>query len=108
MPDIYGWMSAALGVLIGAVSSNPDRTLGVSIIVGMMMAAFGGCWWPLEIVGDTMRAVGMSLPTGWAMSALHQLISFGGGFAQVDWQIAALATLGLAVTLLAGRFLKVQ
>ena len=62
----------------------------------------------LEIVGDTMRAVGMSLPTGWAMSALHQLISFGGGFAQVDWQMGALAALGLVVTLLAGRFLKYQ
>jgi ABC-2 type transport system permease protein len=105
---IYSWMCAALGVLIGAVSSNVDRTLGLSIVVGMVMAALGGCWWPLEIVGDTMRAIGMSLPTGWAMSALHQLISFGGGFAQIDWQITALAVLGLVITLLAGRFLKYQ
>ncbi|RKX34463.1 MAG: hypothetical protein DRP71_07025 [Verrucomicrobia bacterium] len=105
---IYSWMCAALGVLIGAVSSSPDRTLGISIVVGMVMAALGGCWWPLEIVGDTMRAIGMSLPTGWAMSAMHQLISFGGGFAQVDWQMAALAALGLVVTLLAGRFLRYQ
>ena len=105
---IYSWLCAALGVLMGAVSSNPDRTLGISIVVGMVMAALGGCWWPLEIVGDTMRTIGMSLPTGWAMSALHQLISFGGGFAQIDWQIAALAVLGLVVTWLAGRFLKYQ
>lgn len=105
---IYGWMGSALGVLIGAVSANPDRNLGIAIIVGMMMAALGGCWWPLEIVGDTMHAIGMSLPTGWAMSAMHQLISFGGGFAQIDWQLGALAGLGLVVTLLAGRFLKYE
>jgi ABC-type multidrug transport system permease subunit len=105
---IYGWMGSALGVLIGAVSSNPDRNLGFAIIVGMMMAALGGCWWPLEIVGDTMHAIGMSLPTGWAMSALHQLISFGGGWAQIDWQLGALAVLGLVVTFLAGWLLKYE
>jgi len=105
---VYGWMCSALGVLIGAVSAHPDRNLGISIIVGMMMAALGGCWWPLEIVGDTMQAIGMALPTGWAMSAMHQLISFGGGFAQIDWQLGALAGLGLVVTLLAGRFLRYE
>ncbi len=105
---IYGWMGSALGVLIGAISSNPDRNLGISLILGMMMAALGGCWWPLEIVGDTMQMIGMSLPTGWAMSAMHQLISFGGGFAQIDWQLGALAGLGLIVTLLAGQFLKYE
>lgn len=103
---IYGWMGSALGVLIGAVSLNPDRNLGIAIIVGMMMAALGGCWWPLEVVGDPMQTIGMSLPTGWAMSAMHQLISFGGGFSQIDWQLGALTGLGLVLTLLAGRFLK--
>ena len=105
---VYGWLCASLGVLIGAVTSNPDRVLGLSIVIGMMMAALGGCWWPLEIVGETMQAVGMSLPTGWAMSALHQLISFGGGWAQIDWQLGLLALLGVIVTLLSGRFLRYE
>ena len=105
---VYAWLCAACGVLIGSVTSNPDRVLGLSIVIGMMMAALGGCWWPLEIVGDTMKTVGMSLPTGWAMSALHQLISFGGGWAQIDWQLGLLALLGVMATLLSGRFLNYE
>jgi ABC-type multidrug transport system permease subunit len=52
---------------------------GVGNVVGMGLAALGGCWWPIEITPAWMQSLAIALPTGWAMDALHRLISFGYG-----------------------------
>jgi hypothetical protein len=46
------------------------------------------------------------VPTGWALDALHQLISFGGGLSDVTRPLAVLAGFGLAANLLAARCFK--
>ena len=48
-----------------------------------------------------------SLPSGWAMDALHQLISFGGGFAEAKEEIGVLALFGLGLNLAAVRLFRV-
>jgi hypothetical protein len=40
------------------------------------VAALGG-WWPSEITPDWMQLLQKVLPSGWAMGAMHRLISFG-------------------------------
>jgi hypothetical protein len=54
-----------------------------------------------------MKVVAHCLPSGWAMDALHQLISFGGGFAEAKGAIGALALFGLAFNLAAARWFRV-
>jgi len=44
--------------------------------IGFAMA-LGGCWWPIEITPRWMQSFALFLPTGWAMDAMHKLISFG-------------------------------
>lgn len=104
--SIYCWLAAALGVCIGAAVKNPDQTVGLCVLSSMLMAALGGCWWPLEIVPETMQAVGRLFPTAWAMDALHQLISFGGGFATIAPKLATLAFFAIAATFAAARILR--
>lgn len=84
-------MAASLGVLIGSLVVNEDKTIGLCVLASMVMAALGGCWWPMEIVPETMKIIGHLFPTAWAMDSLHQLISFGGGLQTVLVPLGVLA-----------------
>ena len=52
-------------------------------MVSMLLAALGGCWWPIEITPEWMQQLALFLPTGWVMDALHKLMYFGGDLASV-------------------------
>ena len=70
------------------------------------MAALGGCWWPLEIGPPVIKTIALCMPNGWALQALHQLISFGSGFGAVLIPLAVLLAFGAAANLLAARFFR--
>jgi ABC-2 type transport system permease protein len=93
---IYAWVAAALGVFIGSVISSEDKIIALCVLASLVMAAMGGCWWPLEIVPENVRMVGHIFPTAWTMGALHQLLSFGGGLANI---VTALGVLVIYATL---------
>ena len=103
---IFTWLAASLGVLVGCINSNPDKIVGLCVVLSMMMAALGGCWWPLEITPESMQLIGHVFPTAWAMDALHQLISFGGGLSEIKLELAVLAGFTLVSNFVAARFLK--
>ena len=103
---IFAWLAASLGVLIGSVTSNPDKTIGLCVMISMLMGALGGCWWPLEITSDTMQWIGHLFPSAWAMDALHKLISFGGGLSDVQTEVLVLGGFALVTNGLAARFLR--
>jgi ABC-type multidrug transport system permease subunit len=79
---------------------------GICVLASLLMAALGGCWWPLEIGPPVMKTIALCLPTGWALEALHQLISFGSGFGAVLKPIGVLLAFGAAANLLAARFFR--
>src|SRR2546422_73196 len=56
------WVAASLGVWIGAVLKNEDKIIGLCVLASSIMAALGGCWWPLEIVPATLQVVAHCVP----------------------------------------------
>lgn len=102
----YCWTCASFGVLIGATAKNPDKIIGLCILAALLMAAIGGCWWPLEIVPNWLRTASFFVPAGWAMNGFHQLITFGGTFRDIGWDLIALAGFAIAGSLAAGRLLR--
>jgi ABC-2 type transport system permease protein len=104
---VYSSAAAAFGVFIGSIISREDKVVGLCVLASMVMAAMGGCWWPLEIVPENLRVVGHLFPTAWAMDGLHQLISFGGGFAEIREELAVLAGYAAAGSFAAIRFFRV-
>lgn len=102
----YGWTCAAGGVLIGASATNPDKVIGLCILCSLLMAAIGGCWWPVEIGPAWMRTLALSVPTGWAMAALHGLITFGGSVGDIGAELGVLAGFAAATTIGAWRLLR--
>ena len=100
---VYAWVAASFGVLVGSLATAEEKVLGACLLVSLPMAALGGCWWPLEIVPDFVRMLAHLVPTGWTMDALHQLITFGGGFAKAKGAIGVLCLFGLAANVAAAK-----
>jgi ABC-type multidrug transport system permease subunit len=103
---VYAWVAASLGILIGSVIQAEDKVIGICVLASLLMASLGGCWWPLEVAPPIMKTIALCLPTGWALEALHQLISFGGTLADVALPIGVLALFGIAANTLAACFFK--
>ena len=100
---VYAWVAASFGVLIGSVVTAEEKVVGICLLVSLPMAALGGCWWPLEIVPDFVKLLAHLVPTGWTMDALHQLITFGGGFAKAKGAIGVLCLFGLVANVAAAK-----
>ena len=74
---VYGSMMAALGLLLGTLVRTEKQAAAIGVIAANLLGALGGCWWPIEITPAWMQKLALFLPTGWAMNALHALVSFG-------------------------------
>ena len=103
---VFAWVAGSLGVLVGCLTVAEDRVSGICVLASLLMAALGGCWWPLEIGPPVLKTIALCLPTGWALAALHQLISFGSGFGAALKPIAVLAGFGCVANILAARFFR--
>jgi ABC-type multidrug transport system permease subunit len=103
---LFAWVAASLGMLIGSWITAEDRVVGISVLSSIVMAAVGGCWWPLEVASPAMQQLALCIPTGWAMKAMHTLISFGGNLGDVLTELAVLAAFGIVANILAIRFFR--
>jgi ABC-2 type transport system permease protein len=86
---------AGLSVLIGSLSRSSRLAETLSVALSLTMCALGGLWWPLEITPQAYQTVGHLIPTGWAMDAMHNLMSRGYTLSGVMPQVLVL--LGFAV-----------
>ena len=73
----YGGLAAALGILLGSIARSEGQAVGLGVLTSNVFAALGGCWWPIEVTPPWMQKLSLVFPTGWAMNALHKLVSFG-------------------------------
>src|SRR5262249_30493906 len=103
---VFAWVAGSLGVLAGSVIASEDRVVGVCVLASLLMAALGGCWWPLEIAPPAQKVLALCLPTGWALQALHQVISFGSDFGAVLKPLGVLVLFGGGATLLAAKYFR--
>ncbi len=98
----WGGFCASAGLWLGTIARTDGQAAGLGVLTAIVLAALGGCWWPIEITPAWMQGLQNFLPTGWTMDALHQLISFQAGPLSVIPQVvllfvAAVAVGGLAV-----------
>lgn len=91
----FALASAALGTTLGTFIKSERQASGLSILLGMVMALMGGCWYPLELFPETVQTIVKILPTTWAMQGLLTLSLRGGGLTEI-LPIAAVLT-GFAV-----------
>jgi ABC-type Na+ efflux pump permease subunit len=87
----YAALAAAAGIMLGNFGRTEGMVIGMGVILSNVLAALGGCWWPSEITPLWAQRLTMVLPTGWAMDALHKLMSFGADPAMVFPHMLAMA-----------------
>lgn len=78
---LVGWAAfcASLALLLATLTRTQAQASGMGTLASLTLAALGGAWWPIEVTPGFMQALQKFLPSGWAMDALHQLISFQAG-----------------------------
>lgn len=99
---------ASAGLLLGAIAKTEGQVAGLGVLTTNALAALGGCWWPIEVTPEWMQSLQNFLPTGWAMDAMHSLISFQAGAASAIPQLVALIIATLVVGYLAVRKFEYQ
>jgi ABC-2 type transport system permease protein len=87
--------AAALGTTLGTFVKSEGQASGLSIMLGMVMALLGGCWYPIELFPTAVQTAVQVLPTRWAMQGMLNLVQRGQGLEQILPQAAVL--LGFAL-----------
>lgn len=75
--------AGAIGTTMGTFIKTEGQASGLSIMMGMVMALLGGCWYPLELFPAVVQNIVKVLPTTWAMQGLLDLVLRGGGMADI-------------------------
>lgn len=104
--SVFALGVGALGILAGTLFRDADKCRTFAVWSVMILSPLGGLWWPLEVVGPTLRKVAYFVPTGWAMEGVNSLMAFGGGVADVAPFAAAFAALFVVSFVLATRRLR--
>jgi ABC-type multidrug transport system permease subunit len=95
--SVYAALAVSLGMLLGNLGRTEGQVIGLGVIASNLMAALGGCWWPIEVTPIWAQKLSLAFPTGWAMDALHKLMNFGAPASAVLPHVAVLAGLALVV-----------
>lgn len=88
-----------LGMFLSNLVKTNSQLGAISAILITCSSMLAGCYWPLEMVPDTMQKVAQIFPQYWAMKALHSTIGNQGWDALVT-PLLALAGMGLLFFLL--------
>ncbi len=99
---------ASLSILIGSLLNKEDLIVGISVLMANVFAALGGCWWPIEVVPQTFRTIGMASPAYWAMDSFHKVIFFNKGIADIAFNWGILLGLTVVFTLLSIRYFRLK
>ena len=87
--------AGALGTMLGTFVKTEAQGNGLSIMIGMVMAMMGGCWYPIELFPQVIRSAAQILPTYWSMQGMLDILVRGQGIQGVVLESAVL--LGFAL-----------
>lgn len=98
---LFALASTGASILLGSLARTPQQVTALAPPLGIALGMLGGCMWPLEIVGPTLRTIGHATPHAWAVDALMRVIGSGAGVSDVSVELAALAGFAAGLLLLA-------
>ena len=88
---LFALVSAGAGVLMGALARTPDQAVAFGIPLALVMAALGGCFFPLSVAPPVMQVVARALtPQAWATGALTAAVFDGASLAGVALNVVVL------------------
>jgi ABC-2 type transport system permease protein len=104
----YMLAAASLGMLLASFFKSTEKASAIGVIVSLVMAALGGCWWPLEMVPDAMRRLALVFPTGQAMDAMGEMTALGSAAPFPLSNVLVLLLMAFIMMPIAARRMRVQ
>ena len=91
---------ASMGAFLGAVCSTSRQAGSLGMALSMVLAVFGGCWYPSAFFPASLRGVTGLDPAGWAMDGFLAVLSPAPGAGPALRSAALLLGFGLVVFIL--------
>ncbi|WP_152191806.1 ABC transporter permease [Georgenia satyanarayanai] len=97
---VFGAVATGAAMLLGALMDHEGAANGVAVGLGLVLAALGGCMFPLELMPDTLRTVAHVTPHAWGYEAFAEIQRHDGGLADIAPQLGVLAAMAAVLVLL--------
>ncbi|MDY6910965.1 MAG: ABC transporter permease [Chloroflexota bacterium] len=76
-------MSSAFAIMLATLAKTQRSASSLAVLLALVLAPLGGCWWPLFITPKWMQFIGKLTPHGWATTGFNKLMLFGAEFGDV-------------------------
>ncbi|MBU1864770.1 MAG: ABC transporter permease, partial [Actinobacteria bacterium] len=96
----FALVGAAAGILMGAVFSNDSQAGGLGVLIGLGLAAVGGCMVPIEIFPEGMQTIAKFTPHAWAIDGFSEMVRRDGTFVDILPNLGVLAGFAAVLMLL--------
>ncbi|PYG01728.1 ABC-2 type transport system permease protein [Georgenia satyanarayanai] len=97
---VFGAVATGAAMLLGSLMDHEGAANGVAVGLGLVLAALGGCMFPLELMPDTLRTVAHATPHAWGYEAFAEIQRHDGGLADIAPQLGVLAAMAVVLVLL--------
>lgn len=94
---LFGLCATGAAMLVGALFRNESQASGISVFLGLVLGAIGGCMVPLEVFPDTLRTVAHLTPHAWAIDAYTTIVLDAGSYGDVATELGVLALYGVTL-----------
>ena len=98
---LFALVGAGAGILLGTLFRNEQQAVGISLLLGLGLAALGGCMVPLEVFSPTMKRVAHITPQAWGNDAFAKLVGHGAPITGILPQLGVLAAYAAVLLTLA-------
>jgi len=88
-------MSSAFAIMLATFARTERSADAMAVLVSLILAPLGGCWWPLFITPRWMQFIAKITPHGWATTGFNELIVFGADFSAAVPEMMALVVFAI-------------
>ncbi len=94
---VFSLVSAAAGMVLGALFRNDSQASGAGVGLGLVLAALGGSMMMLDFFPEGMRRVAMFTPHGWANTAMAEIVRRDAGVVDIATELGVLAAMAVGL-----------
>jgi ABC-2 type transport system permease protein len=88
-------VSSTFSIMLATLVKTEKAASTLGVLIALVLAPLGGCWWPLFITPHWMQFIAKLIPHGWANAGFNDLMVFGGNFTTVVPNMIALLVFAL-------------
>lgn len=97
---VFAAVATGAAMLLGAIIDHEGAASGLAVGLGLVLAALGGCMFPLELMPEGLRTVANITPHAWGYQAFAQIQRHAGELADIAGYLGVLAGMALVLVVL--------